>query len=187
MRIPTMVAVLMVSLPSIGCGVSTIQPLYTNDTSVTEPEIVGTWLLENANATLSINAQGAGYQILFISPNKSASYSARIVELGGRLFLDCWSTKPSGSDAVPIHHIFRIVREKDTLRVAAADRKKVHAVVGSNEETIAFANVDDGQKNVLVLTGTTVQLQAFFQRHESEIFLPAMKFTRQRGERQIAK
>jgi hypothetical protein len=126
--------------------------------------------------TLVISEDGDSYRAAFESPDRNAVYSAKIVQLGNRRFVDCSPTKPSGPDAVPVHHIFRVDLDGDTLKLATPEPKKVETLVGLNNPLVPLARLDDGR---ILFTGSTEQNQAFFRGHDDDIFRSILKLKRQ--------
>lgn len=176
MRFARFATVIAVCLLTLGCNVSTIHPLYSKEVAVYDPGLVGTWLLDGGQVSLSNSADGDGYAIVVKSRNETRSYSGRLVELGGQRFWDCLSTKQTGPDAVPVHHVFRVMVNQDTLRVAVADRPKVEAIL-SRDSVLGGHSVRNGGQ--VVLTGSTAEVQTFFRTRGGDIFSRELTFKRQ--------
>jgi hypothetical protein len=167
-------AAIAACLSSFGCNVSTVQPLHSPDAAIYDPGLVGTWSMENGAVSLSISREENGYAIVVKSRDQSASYSAKLLELGGQRFCDCRSTKPTGPDAVPVHHVFRVTIDQDELRVGIAEPSNVKTALAKDPARAEYVT-NEGR---FVLTGSTAEVQTFFRECGRDIFMKELKFRR---------
>ncbi len=167
-----------------GC-VSSINPLYTKETSVRDAAIEGIWFLCDENPidgskrreSLSIlpicdrnpplKEDVVGYTIAVDTLRSSEAFDAKLVELGGRRFLDVYSLEDlANPNSIPVHNILLITVADDELTVAALDPSKLEQVIKAGEPHLSVARV--GRR--LVLTASTAELQAFLATHGEQVF-----------------
>jgi hypothetical protein len=166
-RVVRVAVLLALALSSTACLVVSLQPVYEPETIAFEPSLVGTWASDEDGVTLTIErAEWHSYHLALADNDKITRLSARLTRVGGELqLLDI--TPLDGTDIdpfqLPVHGIFRVTLEDDTLTVANLDYDHFYALAARGETGLAL----DGRKNV-VLTMPTPDLRRWLQQHAGD-------------------
>jgi len=118
------VAALSLAAALPGCTtLMSLQPLYGDDEAVTEPRLVGTWTTEGG--TLTVSADGAGYDVQFADTSREANQGerlkVRLVNLHGTLYADMVDAAAACGICVPAHLISVVSIDGDDLRLYPLD------------------------------------------------------------------
>lgn len=164
-------ALMMVTLCS-GC-ISSVNPLASPEVLDDNPALVGIWFEEPKSPmipgtlSLSISRAENGYVLVADSKEHSKRYSAKLVRLGEHSFLDVCSESVD-FDSIPAHHIFRVHIGENKLVIEPIDQVNLERVLRREESELPVTRLNKGRR--LVLTGSTDQLQTFFQTHADELY-----------------
>lgn len=163
---------------STGCQhIVSLHPLYTEKDLVSEPALEGTWVMQmdgvelEAIATHEVsesNSYQLTYTFTFGSADKGwgAQFQAHPVRLGDHLFLDLSLNEDATKKLFEnrywpkfSRHLFcRIKIEGDGLQVAFLNQKWLKKKIDSGDIKLAY---ELAEKNVMVITSSTQELQAF--------------------------
>jgi hypothetical protein len=165
-RVARVAVLLVLTLSSTACLVVSLQPVYEPETIAFEPSLVGTWASHEDGVTLTVErAEWHSYHLALADDEKITRLSARLTRVGDLQLLDI--TPLDGTDIepfqLPVHGIFRVTIEDDTLTVANLDYDHFYAIASRGESGLAI----DGRKNV-VLTMPTADLRHWLQEHAGE-------------------
>jgi len=144
-----------------GCApVLSVNPLYTDTSSVKEPAVAGIWEDVDGSETWVVRDAGDNGYSLVVAPVKENDavqvYDVRLVRVGGLLFAD--GTLRRESD-IAGHLLASVSVEGDNLRVALPDAEWL------KKERPDFplpAHTSNGDP--LVFTATTAEVQLFMTK-----------------------
>jgi hypothetical protein len=184
-----------------GCTTPSLNALATDETTVTDDELVGTWVDVNKDdsATYVVTDAGKSTYHLKCMPKEAGKhpleFSFLICKLADTRFIDLTVTKADGealgnkygTTVVPAHAFMKIKRTRDELKVWQVKDEWLKDGLKSGEIKLAHAAVtkpgeEDG---TYVLTGPTAELQRFFRQNaeSEELFDKEMTFQRDTGEK----
>jgi hypothetical protein len=173
-RVILPVAVLALLLA--GCWTVSIHPLYTKNDIVSEPLLVGQWGdPDNDRGEMWVFAE-AGENLYTLTAKENgkpdAVFEARLLRLKNHLFLDLLPKPPEGEGdfyaihLLPAHSFWRVEVSEDSLRLAMLNREWIEKEITEGRLKIPHVARED----VLVLTASTEELQAFVLSHLKECF-----------------
>ena len=161
-----------------GC-VWSVHPLYTEQTIVFEPALVGVWATPDGEKTAIVAArEDKSYEITYwdkdMSDGASMKYRARLVRLGGYLFLDVQPDKKAVEGLMgvkpvwyllPTHSFYRVQLNGEELTVSLVDDELVtrSATALAHEEI----REKDGENGYL-LTASPEELQTALAPHATD-------------------
>jgi hypothetical protein len=165
-RVARLAVLLALAVSSAACLVVGLQPVYEPDTIAFEPSLLGTWANDEDGVMLGIErGEWHSYHLSFKEREKTTRLSARLTRVGELLLLD--ATPLDGTDIeplqIPVHGIFRVALEADSLSVSNLDYDYFLAVAKRGEQGFSI----DGRKNV-VITLSTEELRQWLQQHAGD-------------------
>jgi hypothetical protein len=171
-----------------GCSTPSINPLYSDEESevVIDDRVVGTWVKEDKqeqdryHVSPRKDDKSKWYAVRIGEPGSAAGgvaapgqgkhglYEMRLVRLGAHTYADFHPAESErknmlerlGLAAFPMHVIFPVTIGAEQVTLRTLDNAKVRALVEASPKMTPHAMQDD----VVVLTGTTRQVQEFFRR-----------------------
>jgi hypothetical protein len=183
-----------------GCLVMSLHPFFTDNNSVFEKQLVGTWVHTTGKTTLTFRQFGANaYRVTYLQQEISTpsggkkqsgepgEFEAHVGRINGALFVDLYPDKNSWDrlkndllavHLAPTHTIMKIVLNGDRFTCAGLDHDWLQDLVTKNSAAIAHENVE----GAVVLTAPTDALQKFLTKHSSDpkAFPDGEEFQRQR-------
>jgi hypothetical protein len=128
-----LVLLTLLSLSATACLWS-VHPLYTNETAVFEPGLLGVWATADGEKTVIIqHGDDNSYEITYVqedlSEGASGKYRGRLVRLGEDLFLDVYPDKKAVEalmEAKPVWYLL----PTHTVLPAATRRRRGHGLAG---------------------------------------------------------
>ena len=144
----------------------TLNPIYSEEETIFEPDLVGVWSEEDSNDQFQFQQTAeTAYDLTGnVDSGVVFSFDVRLTRLNGELFMDLY---PDYYDVdiddfyklhlLPVHSFYRIELAKDTLRVFMIDEDWLSKFMESSADTIPY----EIHAERTVLSGTTEQLQAF--------------------------
>jgi hypothetical protein len=149
--------------------VVSLLPLYTKEELIWEPALLGTWIDENNDFSMTFtNYHGNSYELAVeVDEERTLHFDAQLGKVGEALVLDMYTLPESTwMFLVPVHFFLRIEIDRDELRCGLLD-----ANVGPIEQgEIEIGHVR--REDYLVLTESGATLQAFLQSVEKEEYWP---------------
>ena len=191
---------LLSALASGACSVPFLRPLHRPETVIKDDRVVGTWSSEGEMRVRAVVAKtdGAAYAAtldVWYEKEHKATLTADLwlVRLGAATFADLLLDKKTrdrlvqshGLLIVPMHQIFRLELDGDTLEVRSLDvdwlEKALRGGVVSLPHT--FQPTEDGE--IPVVTAATDEIERFFRENvdRAEAFDDATIFTRVKAAR----
>jgi len=157
---------LMTALLS-GCVIS-INPLYTEETIVFDPQLLGRWDA-GGDETWHFEADNPrSYTVTVRDGDERGVLIAHLVQLGEFRFLDLYPEEPDCdfpdiylAQLIPAHMFFRVDEiGDDQLVINSVDLDWLVEYLDTHPGEIGYTMVDDRP----LLTAGTAELQAFFER-----------------------
>jgi len=186
-RVACMLAMLLCSIPA--CSTPSINPIYSPDESevVIDDRLVGLWgsddpkkdgtryrVLANEHAAdpkladhppksyrLTVESEGGA--------KKHAAFELRLIRLGATDFIDCVPAASEtrtlgdryGLAAIPTHIIMPIAMKDNHATIRPLDLGKIHQLLTEAPNMTPHVIRD---RDVIILTGSTRQVQEFFRK-----------------------
>lgn len=155
-----------------------LQPLYTNDTLVFEPKLVGTWLEESGDGVYLFEpGDEKSYRLTMVTREggqyKSSTYAAHLVRLGSENYLDL---QPGEGAYVGVldtedlmslllaHVICRLQWEGESLRITFLKDEWVERMVREGRAELSHIEIKGG----VVLTGAPQELQELLEKYAKD-------------------
>jgi hypothetical protein len=172
-------ACVVLAFASSGCLVISLQPAYDADSVVFDEALVGQW--QNADDQLLLTVERGewrSYKITYTDRSSSRILNGNITRIGEQQFVDV--TEMRGADPgpylLPVHGIFRMNVERDTLAVTPLDYDWFMAAIKEKRRDVPSVAIDD-RKNV-VMTSPTVELRRWLLHPPIDALGTAMTFKR---------
>lgn len=154
--------------------VPSLQPLYTAETTIFREELVGIWKEkpEDEDESWTFTKGENNTYLLNIKDRKTSSkFEVRLVKLGEHLFLDLFPSGETINDSpiddfykaalIPGHLILKVkLGAKLEMRLLEPD--KLATLLKAEPKSLAHTFIE---KDRLIITATTADLQAFFRKH----------------------
>lgn len=162
--------VIVASIFLAGCPVSDLHPLNNSSDNVSEPLLVGKWIIPNTDNKGAISfekASGAGYTMILDDSETGLTdrYDVQLVRLGGNLFADLhFSNRAHGDTTVDMpfglmaaHIVLKLTVTKDELGTATmeddalknilktatpADKSAVGKMEYDSDDSLVLADTD---------------------------------------------
>ena len=160
-----LVVALLAAVLCQGCLVVSLQPVYDPDTIAFEPALVGTWTSDEDHVTVTLErGEWHSYHLAYDDSGTVTRLSGRLTRIGDVLLLDL--TPLDGADVapltLPVHVVFRVVLDNDTLNIAALDYDHFFELARAGHTDAGL--VIDSRKNV-VITASTGDTRHWLQTH----------------------
>jgi hypothetical protein len=166
-------------LPTSGCLVVSLFPLYDEASVECEPAIVGSWRNEDDRISLDVvAAQWRSYAVTWREASGTYKGHAYLTRIGGDLFADV--TAPPGEDRGPVivvvHGWCRVRLAGERLLVEALDYE---SLASPTQRRLAPGAIFDERDNIL-LTGDTASLRRWLTRtgRRPGVYAAPVVFTR---------
>lgn len=153
-------------LPFVLCAcVQSVHPLYTDDTIVPLPALIGTWVAESGDVLVVTTADSLRYALTLLDQDGEVSrWVGHVTSLGGRRWLSVQPADLPGEwsdeyrDAfLPVHQFWALERVDSVLVAAGLVYDSLKALLERDPATIAHTVVASD----VVLTAETPVLRAF--------------------------
>ncbi len=180
MRLVTWLVPGIVGAILAGCATPSVHPIYTAETLITEPGLVGTWRPANeadGKATYTITRVAEGYHLL-VKTNDPADpgqweFAVRLTKIGEHKAADVTAVEEErrahedhwGPLFLPTHMFCLYSLEGDTLTVRMLDRDWLKREVEAKRVTLAHTSLS---RDTLLLTAETKDLREFVERHAGD-------------------
>ncbi len=164
---------LPVFLMAFGMGcVPSLYELYTEDTLVFDPKLVGCWQTEKGELwCFTRRANTSGYDLTIVEESEKRSYMlAYLVEIGPHRFLDISPKESKRPDLggwqeyhlQPVHTFYLVEATEPNLMLAAMMPEAMEKLLEEKPTLLKHEKVRDR----LILTASTPQLQEFLSKPE---------------------
>lgn len=149
--------------------ITSLHPLYSEDTLVFKPELLGSWssitsegvfLIEKAENTKKT------YRIIYRENEKDRVYLARLVKLGEQFFFDFfpYEKRDDGGLAyyIPTHNFVKVQFKGKDMTWQLFNQEYMEQLFKERKIRIRHEETDEG---FFVLTASTEELQGFFRKY----------------------
>jgi hypothetical protein len=156
-----------------GCLVTSVYPFYTAKDVMFEPAITGSW----TNASEAAEHWGFEavetnhYRLTYSNKDSTNAMQATLFKLQGNLFLDLFNPEIKDDvqpPPIPAHFLMRMTRIKPTIKMAPMSYEWLVKLLDENPKALRHHLIGDDKdkdKNRLVVTADTAELQAFLVKH----------------------
>ena len=170
MHIAKTLTLIGITLLTAGC-VPSLHPLYTEKDLVLKPELMGTWVGENAKDTWVLQKpMGKAYEGVYTENGEPERFETRFLKLGEFLFVDFFPEEPNmrngfySGHLIRVHSFARIRVEGDNFEMAMLDPDWLKKMIDEDKVKIAHEQLDEG----MVLTASTLDLQKFVLKYAGD-------------------
>lgn len=157
----------------VGC-VPSLHELYTTDTLVYDPDLVGTWASDNANWTFEGDPNNRSYTLLIVEQDDKRGrlenrMEARLVELEGGDYLDVFPDKEVklnvgnwfSTSLLRAHLILKLKIKANSITLAIMNPDVVEKMLEKNPNLVKHQKTEDR----VVLTASPKELQDFIKKN----------------------
>jgi hypothetical protein len=144
-----------------GCfDMPSVYPLYTGQTAVAEPRILGAWQTKDGKEQMFVKlTDDREYRLTYIDDKGEASlWKVRVIRLGDTSVADMMAIKDDAG--IPAHHFLALSFDGAALKVWFLDSSPLREKAG--KEGLAYVS---GKKDEVVLTAPTAALTAFLKKN----------------------
>jgi len=144
-----------------GCfDMPSVYPLYTDQTAVAEPRLVGAWQTQDGRDQIFVKLTGdREYRLTHINDKGEASlWRLRVIKLGETSVADMVAITEDAS--IPAHHFLALSFQGAPLKVWYLDSSPLRERAA--REGLAYVH---GKKDEVVLTAPTALLTPFLQKN----------------------
>jgi len=174
-----LLAVVLVALCGlIGCIPTSINPLYTGESLVFDPALIGVWSSEGDSRETWVfeKAGDTAYKFVYTeNDGKTGHFEAHLLKLGHTQFLDLFPDESgieemdrSGFYKVHLlrtHSFLKVTRIEPALQMAPLDLKWLREFLGKHPKAIRHHKIGEGDDAQIVLTDSTPELRKFVEKH----------------------
>ena len=153
-----------------GC-IPSVYPLYTKETMVFEPKIIGEWYEEGTDNVWKFSqVDEFVYELLYTEHGEGSSFEVYAVKLDKFLFMDLFPAELNFKNELykgsflPMHHFARVDFSGDTLFLHMPDMDYFKKQIAEGKASVAHEVVNDG----LMLTAKPEELQKFVLKYAAE-------------------
>ena len=185
---PMYACLCLMCLSLSGCLVPSLHPFYTDETTVTEPNVAGVWSSDEMTWTFSA-AKDKGYQLNLTEDDKSATLDVHLFKLDDDLYMDLFPQELPKDlplpdiykmHLLPVHHVMHVVLDRNGMQCRILDLDKMENLLEAYPQLLHHELVDD----IVVLTDSPQAIQTFlhtFQDYPAIWAKDAIELTRQPG------
>lgn len=170
---------LALAVASSGCLVLSLQPAYDDRSLVFDAAFLGRW--ENAEDEVSVvieRAEWQSYKVTYTDRFAAYAFHGNLTRIGAELVLDL--SEPTGADSppslIPIHALYRVAVDGDTLTASALDYDWFSRAAALRTLGPLAVAMDDRRN--LIVTAPTSAIRAWLARAPGDAFGAPMTFAR---------
>ncbi|HKQ73264.1 MAG TPA: hypothetical protein VJ810_06015 [Blastocatellia bacterium] len=147
-----------------------LHPFFTEKDIVFNDALLGEWINESGEKCKFTKSDDNYYEFLFVD-EAPARFKARLIELGGAMYLDLYpedldrSLGSYSANLVRAHTLARVSITKDSISIAMMDGDWLNKLRDRNQLDLAHERLAGGE---IVLTAPTRELQAFVVKHADD-------------------
>ena len=165
---------------SSGCLVLSLQPAYDDASISFNESLLGRWANADDQTQLAIErGEWRSYKITYTERGAPRVLNGNLTRIGSADFMDV--TEMRGADPgpylIPVHGVFKIALEADTLSAAPLDFEWFTRAVAEKRRGLPPLAIDD-RRNVIFAT-PSAQLRQWLARAPAAAFGTPMTFARQ--------
>jgi hypothetical protein len=172
-------AVLGVAMLSSGCLVLSLQPAYEAQSVIFDDALVGLWENRDDGAKAAVErGEWRSYKVTYTDRFATRAFQGNLTKIGAVTFLDL--TEMRGADPgpylVPVHGLFRVTVDGDTLTAAPIDYAWFTRAMA--QKVVARLNPAMDDRRNAVMTATTGEVRRWLTRTPADAFGAPMLFKR---------
>ena len=162
--------ILVFAIPLLlaGCIPFSLYPIYTVDTLLFEPALVGWWAKPDAQEVYVFSADGEkSYELTLLTMEEDTKhFEAHLADIGGTTFLDLYPEKKAFEDSdysghsIPVHSFYVVEQFEPTLKILPIEMDWFGAYLKDHPDAIEYGIIGDK----CVVTAPTEKVQAFLSR-----------------------
>ncbi|MFC2170976.1 hypothetical protein ACFLQJ_03245, partial [Calditrichota bacterium] len=154
---------------SAGC-IRSLHPLYTDQDVIFDPDLVGCWSDEGSKEKWDFSKQDEKQYRLVYSDDKgiSGTFVVHLLKIDGNMFMDLYPDDPGLKlndfyqwHLLGVHNFIYVKQIMPTLQMSFPEMDWLEDLIEANPEAIRHEMIDDD----VVLTASTMELQAFWLKH----------------------
>lgn len=152
------------SLAMTGCIPSAVNPFYTENDLVFDPNIIGSWGEEETETTFIERADSMVYKVSLEDESGRAAFEGHLFKINGLLFLDLFPdadelamNETYKEHLIPVHSLYRVVQTEPDLVLNIFDYDWLLKEMDKQPAPLAHIKVNGR----IFFTATTEELQAF--------------------------
>jgi len=162
------ILVLIIPVLLAGCVPFSLYPIYTDDTLVFEPALVGWWSKPDAREIYVFSADEAkGYKLTLITTDEGIRHlEAHLADIGGTTFIDLYPEETAfeesdyGGHSIPVHSFYVVEQFEPTLKILPIDMDWLGTYLKDHPDAIEYGTFGDKG----VVTAPAEKIQAFLKR-----------------------
>jgi hypothetical protein len=179
MKLLLLLFLVFACLALIGCPSYSVHPLYTDQDTVAEPALEGSWSGPDSGDKEEIAFQKSGdheYNMAIFHPDTKVreNYKVHLVRLGGQMFMDFIVDGQTVDGAklegpigvIPTHVIAKVKISGDDLAYATLEDDAIRKPSTSGGAPLDYQMVDEG----MLVTAQTDTLRRYISSHAEEAF-----------------
>lgn len=145
-------------------------PIYTDDTLVYFPELIGRWELEGDEDYLEFSSPSEkSYRVVITDGIEKYVYDGHIAEIGDDFFLDLFPydrdyEETLVSNMIPVHTFIKLKFSENQLELTEFDLDKLNKLFESNLVRLRHENVD----GTVLITAQPSEIQKFLDRYSDD-------------------
>ena len=150
--------------------VPSLNPLYTEEDLTFDSTLIGTWIEDDTSETWALSSHGKlEYTLIHTdSDGRKGEFSARLVKVGDKLFLDIVPVKPGFTQSdfykghfLAAHTFVHVVSKASTVQISYLEPKWLRDHLAENPDAIRFANIG----GEIVFASSPKETQKFLLAH----------------------
>ncbi len=166
-----------------GCvPVMSLHPLYTEQTTVFEEKLLGTWIQDTNETTWEFkcpNEPEKTYELIFVDDEgKKGLFDTHLTKLQDKFFLDLYPAAPPWDEKdpnkllwpfntlflIPVHTFIKIDSIEPQLKMRLTDDDEMKKLFKEDPNAVKYESVEDG----FFLTASTKELQTFVLKYADD-------------------
>lgn len=164
--------IIMIAVFFSGCLVTSIHPLGNEDDIVFDENLIGTWTDNDDDFWIFSKGEDNAYNMIVYSDDSKGEFIAKLVKLKDKYFLDMCPLRLDTGNAVhdilllPTHTFLKFTLDDSGLGLEFNDPEWFTERIDRDENIgIGYLTSED---EVLILTASTEELQAFYLKHADD-------------------
>ena len=146
-----------------GCGVSSLSPIFTNESLIFKPELIGRWI-ENDPDKEHVFMSHDNKTYIYFETEKDGRinppYQARITEIDGAMFVDLYPLNMVYPNQILTHEFFKLEFEEGSIILKSINDEWLQKAI--DQKTVVVDHFQ-GELDNVILTGTTEEVREFLR------------------------
>src|SRR3989339_115626 len=182
MKRKLIITAILISLA--GC-LPSLHPLYTKDTTIFDPNLLGTWKDKDNFWKFEKKPSENIYKLSTLIENEESEFAVHLVTIDDKFFFDFFPEEPDMNEnafykvhLVPAHTFARVYQTDPNLIFGFMNPEDVGKMLKADPDLLKHELLEDGDR--IVLTASTQELQKFVAKYADDpnVFEPGESLTR---------